>query len=93
MDSAHIRGFADVAEHDVRNGLLLRSDLHALFDAGLVTVDTTLQFRVSSKIRELYENGRDYYALADRNIRVPRNDIDRPLRENLDYHSSVVFQP
>jgi putative restriction endonuclease len=93
LQAAHIRPFADVNEHDVRNGLLMRSDLHVLFDAGLVTVDPDLRFRVSSKIREMYENGRDYYALHDRSIRSPRSRDQRPLREHLDYHSSVIFKP
>ncbi len=93
LQAAHIRPFAEVNEHDVQNGLLLRSDLHVLFDAGLVTVDPNLRFRVSPKIRELYENGRDYYALNDRSIRSPRTEEQRPLREHLDYHSSVIFRP
>ena len=93
LQAAHIRPFADVNEHDIRNGLLMRSDLHVLFDAGLVTVDSNLRFRVSSKIREMYENGRDYYALNDRSIRSPRFAEQRPLREHLDYHSSVIFKP
>jgi putative restriction endonuclease len=93
LEAAHIRPFADLRQHDVQNGLLMRSDLHALFDAGLVTVDADLRFRVSRKIRELYENGRDYYALDGRVVRSPRLDRDRPLRENLEFHSSKVFQP
>ena len=93
LQAAHIRPFADLNEHDVRNGLLMRSDLHVLFDAGLVTVDPNLRFRVSPKIREMYENGRDYYALNDRSIRSPRSHDERPLREHLEYHSSVIFKP
>jgi len=44
------------------NGLLLRSDLHKLFDRGYVTVSPDLRFVVSRRIREEFENGRDYYA-------------------------------
>lgn len=93
LEAAHIRPFADVERHDVRNGLLMRSDLHALFDAGLVTVEPNHRFRVSSQIRELYENGRDYYALEGRDVRVPPREADRPLAEYLDFHRSTIFQP
>ena len=34
LDAAHIRSFSERPDHDVRNGLLLRSDVHRLFDAG-----------------------------------------------------------
>jgi putative restriction endonuclease len=93
LEAAHIRPFAEAEEHDVRNGLLMRSDLHSLFDAGLVTVQSDLRVHVSSQIRERYENGRDYYALEGRLIRLPSNKREHPLTEYLDYHSSTIFQP
>ncbi len=93
LEAAHIRPFADTEAHDVRNGLLMRSDLHSLFDAGLVTVQSDFRVHVSSQIRERYENGRDYYALEGRVIRLPTNEHERPLREYLDHHSSSIFQP
>jgi hypothetical protein len=39
LEAAHIRSYSSSPRHDVRNGLLLRRDLHALFDRGLITVD------------------------------------------------------
>ncbi len=51
------------------------------------------KLRGSSQIRERYENGRDYYALEGRSIRLPVNERQRPLLEHLDYHSSEIFQP
>src|SRR6266849_1655721 len=39
LEAAHIRPFAAGVEHALSNGLLLRSDLHTLFDLGYVTVD------------------------------------------------------
>ncbi len=49
-----------------RNGLLLRRDIHSLFDRGYVTVTPELRFEVSRRIKEEFENGRDYYALHGR---------------------------
>lgn len=93
LEAAHIRPFADLQAHDVRNGLLMRSDLHSLFDAGLVTVQPDLRFRVSRRIKELYENGRDYYALDGRTIRTPQSATQRPLAEYLEFHNAEIFQP
>src|SRR5439155_9699074 len=39
LEAAHIRPYAEGGEHVLSNGLLLRSDLHTLFDLGYVTVD------------------------------------------------------
>jgi ribosomal protein L37AE/L43A len=39
LEAAHIRSYSRSPRHDKDNGLLLRRDLHALFDRGLITVD------------------------------------------------------
>ena len=71
LEAAHIQPYADGGSHNPSNGLLLRRDIHALFDAGYVTVTPTLQFEVSRRIKEEFENGRDYYALHGQGIRPP----------------------
>src|SRR5690606_7076218 len=38
LDAAHIRSYGEGGEHDPANGLLLRTDIHRLFDLGYVTV-------------------------------------------------------
>ena len=71
LDAAHIRPYAELGPHRLENGILLRKDLHALFDAGYVTVTPSLELRVSRRIREEFENGRDYYALEGSSVRMP----------------------
>lgn len=92
LQAAHIVPWKETRRHDVRNGLLLRSDIHNLFDAGYVTVDEELRFVVSQAIREEFENGRDYYALHGRDIRVPIPAEKRPLAENLEWHRNNRFK-
>ncbi|MFI7666845.1 HNH endonuclease [Nocardia sp. NPDC049526] len=41
LQAAHLREFAKHESHDPADGLLLRSDIHQLLDAGLLAVDTT----------------------------------------------------
>lgn len=43
------------------NGLLLRSDMHILFDKGYTTVTDNHYLEVSRHIREEFEKGREYY--------------------------------
>lgn len=89
---SRVISIADLVEgrHELSNGLLLRSDLHKLFDLGYVTVDPDeKKVVVSSRIREEFENGRDYYALHGRALAQPQNILTIPSIENLTYHASM----
>jgi putative restriction endonuclease len=92
LEAAHIRPYADGGEHEVSNGLLLRSDLHRLFDRGYVTVTPDLRFRVSSRLRTEYKNGRTYYALDGSTIAVPADAFRQPDREALRWHEHERFR-
>lgn len=92
LDAAHIRPYAASGPHELRNGLLLRKDLHALFDAGYVTVTPSLEVRVSRRIREEFENGRDYYALDRRSVRLPAPPAPPPSPEHLEWHGDTIFR-
>jgi putative restriction endonuclease len=92
LDAAHIKPYSESGEHLVSNGILLRRDLHALFDQGYVTINPSLRFEVSRKIKEEFENGRDYYRLHGGTVRVPANLANRPSREYLEWHNTNVFK-
>lgn len=47
LEAAHIRPHAEEPNYSVTNGLLLRADLHTLFDVGLLAVDTRLRVRLA----------------------------------------------
>lgn len=91
LDAAHIRPFSEGGEHEAQNGLLLRRDLHSLFDAGYVTIDETLRFNVSSKIKEEFDNGREYYALDGKNLNVPTRSEWKPAAEFLRWHNEQRY--
>ena len=44
LEAAHIRPYSQDGRHEVTNGLLLRSDIHRLFDLGYVTVTSANRF-------------------------------------------------
>lgn len=92
LDAAHIIPFAEGGVHEVSNGLLLRADIHRLYDKGYVTVTPDYKFKVSSLLESEYNNGKIYYALEGRHICTPQNVYDRPDPEKLAYHASEIFR-
>ncbi len=92
LEAAHIKPFSEVKAHDVRNGLLLRSDLHRLFDLGYVSVRPDFRFSVSRAIKADFANGRDYYALDNQEIRLPEDAKKAPAREFLEWHYGELFR-
>lgn len=91
LEAAHIKPYADGGAHAITNGLLLRSDLHTLFDRGYLTVTPQHRLEVSRRIREEYENGRDYYALSGRELHAPKAENARPDPVLLDWHNRNRF--
>jgi putative restriction endonuclease len=91
LEAAHIRPFAEGGEHVPTNGLLLRRDIHSLFDAGYVTVTPEMQFLVSRRIREEFENGRAYYALNGQPVAPPVRAELRPDQAVLRWHNDEKF--
>jgi putative restriction endonuclease len=92
LDAAHIKPFSLVKEHALSNGLLLRKDIHKLFDDGYVTVTPDRRFLVSKAIRDEFENGRDYYALHGMTIRETLSSEARPAEEYLEWHARERFK-
>jgi len=91
LEAGHIRPYADGGEHAVSNGMLLRSDIHRLFDKGYVTVTPDYRFRVSERLRLEFSNGRSYFPLNGQAIRVPAAKVDLPDRDALAWHESNLF--
>jgi putative restriction endonuclease len=92
LQASHIRPYSQSGPHAPENGLLLRSDVHTLFDRGYVTVTPDLKLHVSRSIREEFQNGRDYYALEGTQIRLPAAPNPPPLPEYLEWHADTIFR-
>ncbi len=50
LEAAHIDPHSDGGGYSTRNGLLLRSDIHTLFDQYLLTIDENFRIRISKKL-------------------------------------------
>lgn len=92
LEAAHIQPYGLDGVHRIDNGLLLRSDLHRLYDRGYVTVTPDYVFRVGDSLREDFQNGRSYYGLDGAKIALPDQQLWRPRREFLEWHQQNAFR-
>jgi len=92
LEAAHIRPYSEDGPHLVSNGLLLRSDLHTLFDQHYLTVTKDMRVEVSRRIREEFSNGRDYYSLHGKELKaLPSAVTDRPSPAFLEWHNNLFL--
>lgn len=91
LEAAHIRPYAEGGEHSPTNGILMRRDVHSLFDQGYVTITPTHRFEVSRRIREEFENGRHYYELHGSEIALPVTPSQQPDIAALQWHNEHRF--
>ena len=91
LEAAHIRPYSAGGTHAPSNGILLRQDLHTLFDRGYMTVTPGHRIEVSSRIKEEFHNGKEYYVLHGQNMRLPEYGDRRPSADLLRWHNENVY--
>ncbi len=92
LDAAHIHPYGKGGNHDPNNGLLLRQDVHTLFDLGYLTVTPANGIEVSNRIKEEFDNGKEYYAFHGKEISIPDLEAFRPSGVNLSWHNHNVYR-
>lgn len=91
LQACHIKPVACGGQHRIDNGLLLRSDVHTMFDRGYLAVDHEYHLRVSPRLREDFGNGESFYEREGSAILLPSRMRDRPNHEYLEWHQDTVF--
>jgi putative restriction endonuclease len=86
LEAAHITPFSESPNHSVQNGILLRRDLHALFDAHLISVSDQYCAMVSNRLKSQVVEGDPYLLLEGRKIRLPQHLCHWPCRGALAMH-------
>jgi len=82
LEAAHISPYRGPETNHPTNGLLLRADLHTLFDLGLLAIDcVSLSIILHSTLMHS-----QYRELVDRRLRLPLNPKFRPSLEALKLH-------
>ena len=82
LEAAHIIPYRGPQTNHPSNGLLLRADLHTLFDLGLIAIDTkNMAVIISSNLI-----GTAYHKFVGKVLHLPQNESASPSREALDEH-------
>lgn len=93
LDSAHIKPYGVSGTHSPTNGILLRKDIHTLFDLGYITVTPDYRVEVSKRMKEEFDNGKEYYGMHGQGINLPSVEQFRPSEEMLTWHNERIFRP
>ena len=92
LEAAHIKPFAKSGPYFLSNGILLRADIHKLYDTGYMTLTKDLRVEVSSRIKEEFENGRAYYEFHGKPLLIlPQNPADHPSPEYIEWHNNNMY--
>lgn len=82
LEAAHIIPYKGPQTNHPTNGLLIRADMHDLFDLGLIAVDTnTMRLQLASELE-----GTMYEQYHDAPLWLPREAEARPNVQALDMH-------
>jgi hypothetical protein len=74
LEAAHITPHAEVADYRTSNGLLLRADIHTLFDLGLLSIDEHMRVHLTDELL-----ASEYKDFAGKCIdRRPDKSVDAP---------------
>jgi putative restriction endonuclease len=93
LEAAHIKPYAKSGFHLISNALLLRSDIHKLFDIGYLTITTDFKVEVSKRIKEEFENGKEYYRFHGGDLyNLPNRLVDKPESRFVEWHNENVYQ-
>ena len=91
LEAAHIVPVGHGGEHRIDNGMLLRSDMHTLFDRGYIGFNARHELRVSPALRQQFGNGDWLYSREGTQITVPDRRAERPNADYLEWHLDEVF--
>jgi hypothetical protein len=86
LSAAHIAPYSGPNSNHPQNGILLRLDLHALFDAGLIRVSPAT-FRVTT---DAALNDSEYSRYNGRSLHVPSSPDLRPSKQALSRRSQLL---
>lgn len=85
LDAAHISDYKGKHTQHVTNGILLRTDLHRLFDAKLITIEAdTYELRVSPDLADT-----PYWPLDQQQVSIPSDPALQPNRQLLAEHNAA----
>lgn len=78
LEAAHIQPYINEHSNHIQNGLLLRVDIHKMYDNGLLYIDEHYEIHISSLIKSTH-----YLQLQGKKISIPENTSLQPSKNAL----------
>ncbi len=91
LEAAHLREFASQGPHRVENGMLLRVDIHRLYDAGYFTFDEGWRVIQSPRLATDFPQSNYCELLQDKEIRLPNRKSHSPNASYVAWHRENRF--
>lgn len=88
LEAAHIFPYRGAKSNHPQNGILLRADIHKLFDDGLISIDPK-SYRILV-IAAL--NGSTYENFRDKKLVMPKQRNQQPSETAIAYHFSNIWK-
>lgn len=86
LEAAHIHPYLGDATNLVSNGLLLRADVHTLFDLGLLWVNPDdLRIEISNSLKDS-----EYAVIEGQPLYLPENETEHPSRLALQFRFNTI---
>ncbi len=79
LEAAHLQSYLTESSNHIQNGVLLRVDLHRLYDSGLLFIDSHYIVHISSLIQSI-----TYQQYNGQRISLPDNPNSYPSKESLE---------
>jgi hypothetical protein len=87
LEAAHITPYRGLKTNAVSNGLLLRADIHTLFDLALISIEPArMKIRVSSRLAKS-----PYEAYEGKKPALPVKSSEQPSMAALEEHYSLFY--
>jgi putative restriction endonuclease len=87
LEAAHIVPYNGDDTNRCNNGLLLRADIHTLFDLGLLWVNREMKIEVANALQLT-----EYGDLHGKGLRLPRDRTLGPHPKHLERHAQIATQ-
>ncbi len=81
LEAAHIVPYKGLHTNSIRNGILLRADIHTLFDLALIAVDSAYRIQIAPSLKSS-----GYHTFAGRQLALPENPDNYPSKTALAEH-------
>jgi hypothetical protein len=93
LEAAHIQPYALVGQSQPEQWTPASAGCSYLFDRGYLTVTPDYHVEVSHRLKDEFDNGKEYYALHGKTILLPVDTSFRPSPQQLAWHNENKYLP